>query len=148
MTQEVFKLQVHRLVETYGERYYPPERVKLIFNAVKKLPDGWLENTVSQFIGNNRHAPMLKEFLKEAWDYEKRARQESVFNNFGSVTELLHVAADRAPNREFAKECVKLLEKRQKKMIDESQFKEGCDLLDEAAQILSGKVVHMRGREQ
>jgi len=133
MTQEMFKSQIQRLVETYGERFYPTERVKLIFNAVKKLPDLWMENTVSQFIGNNRQAPVLKDFLTEVWDFERRSKQESLFRGFGNVSQLLHVAANRAPNKDFAKECLRLLDSKNKGTIDKSEFQKNCDLLDEAA---------------
>lgn len=138
MTQEAFKLQMQRLIDCYGERSYPTERVKLIYNAIKKLPDLWLENAVSYFIGNNRQAPMLKEFNDEALDYEKRSRENSAIGNFSNPLEYMFKAAKYVPNAEFAQESLKLLRKKLSGEITKAQFAEGCDLLDQAAKLCEG----------
>lgn len=62
MTPEVFEREMVRLRAAYGDKGYPDDRVKLIWNAVKKMPDVWMENTVNRFIGNMRNSPVLEDF--------------------------------------------------------------------------------------
>lgn len=136
MTQEAFKLQMDRLKGVYGERAYPEERLRLVFNAVKKMPDAWMENTANHFIGDLKQAPMLKDFVGEIEDSKRRDREYTTGGISNPVTVLKKVAVN-ARNREFTSACIKLLSDRKK--YNTEQWEEACGLLDEAAKLFESK---------
>ena len=62
MTQDEFKSQMDRLIETYGKSVYNPERLKLVWEACQYLPQPWLKYQVDTWIGSLRTAPLVPEF--------------------------------------------------------------------------------------
>lgn len=133
MTVEQFDEQMGRLVETYGERSYPNERKKIIWNAVRKLPDYWMESTVTQFIGNNRYAPMLKEFLAEVEEFEKQLAFNRATSRTVTPYDVLRDAKGNTQNKEFAQKCLEMLTQHNQGKLRGKMWHEACDYLDEAA---------------
>lgn len=75
MNQEVFKEQIERLKEVYdtrGASAYPEARVKVLFGAIKHMPDHWVETTVNDFIGDSRQPPLVGDFKRKVLEYEER----------------------------------------------------------------------------
>lgn len=70
MTQDHFKIQAKRLMDTYGKQHFSEERLKLIWLEVKDFADEWFENVCSGFIGYMRQAPMVTDF-REACSIER-----------------------------------------------------------------------------
>lgn len=85
MEKPLYQRQMNRLAETFGATQYKPERLELIWREVKDLPEHWMTQTVDQFIGEFRQAPLLPEFREavsrfreKTWSAEKdRHRRES-----------------------------------------------------------------------
>ncbi len=61
-----FDSQIKRLKETYKDHAYPPERVRLLWNSFKKLPEGMFERIVDRLIAYNRQVPMQDDFAAAA----------------------------------------------------------------------------------
>lgn len=139
MTARKFAEQLDRLKSTYGERNYPAERVAILHNAVKSQSDEWLESAVTHFIGNNRQAPMLKEFIDEIEDSKRRNLEYSRRGGSGSPVEVLKRVAVTAENKEFARFCVKALEEKLSGRITREQFfNEVMPMIDDTANRLCG----------
>ena len=62
MTTIHFQSEIERLVKVFGDKAYPKERTKLIWDQVKYLSDEWMTNTVNYFIGYLRTPPLMAEF--------------------------------------------------------------------------------------
>ena len=74
MTENEFRTQMTRLIETFGKAPYGTERVKLLWNEVSDMPDYYFEKCVSSWIGAMRQAPLLGEF-RDAAATAKRTSQ-------------------------------------------------------------------------
>ena len=70
MQREVFARQIDRLKSTYGDRAYPDERMKIIYNSLANYPDHYLERAVNDFIANMRQSPMLSDFVEKFSQFE------------------------------------------------------------------------------
>jgi hypothetical protein len=73
VTKEQFAVHMQRLVDTFGDRAYPPERMKLIYQEVADFGDTWWKLEVDKLIGNHRIAPLLSE-IREAAAREREGR--------------------------------------------------------------------------
>jgi hypothetical protein len=60
---ELFTQQVTRLRSTFGQKFYPDERVQTIWKSLSDMTDGWFEKLVTDFISNSRNAPLPSEFM-------------------------------------------------------------------------------------
>lgn len=76
MNESEFLLQIDRLKETYGEKIYSNERIKLIWNQLKHVPQKYFENCVSDIIASSPTAPMLPK-LQESLSGKTDQIQES-----------------------------------------------------------------------
>lgn len=145
MNDAAFRTQIDRLKEVYGEKAYPVERMKIMFNAVKAMPDYWMESSVNEFIGNHRQAPLLEAFLKKIDEHREKERYDNAHENrsgvsgFGKLGTSLGEAALYSANQSFSKACTSLIRKKQEGKINYEDFLHHCDLLDEAAQELDRK---------
>lgn len=70
---KIFNEQIIRLRGCFGDRAYPDDRAKVIWDEVKFLNNDWLKKTVDKFIGELRQAPLLIEF-REAASRERNLR--------------------------------------------------------------------------
>lgn len=141
MTEAKFLEHMGRLKRMWPNAY-PNERATLLFNAVKAMPDFWMEQTTNYFISNSRMAPLLEQFQEKIVSYEERKKEEALqdkqLSGFGSVTgsnflSQMETAALTTENKEFAKRCTQLLRDKLEGKITEEQFRQGCDFLDQAA---------------
>lgn len=67
-----FEKGVNRLRDVYGDRFYPDERVKVLWQEVKDLPDSWFDSVVTRFIAEHDRAPMIPQFREEISKYRER----------------------------------------------------------------------------
>ena len=70
MDKQEFVTQIDRLKNTYGDKQYPEERVKVIWSEVKDRASAWLERQVSHWIASSRMAPLLPE-IRDAMSLER-----------------------------------------------------------------------------
>lgn len=92
MDFEFYKNQIARLVQTFGEKSYPGERVSVLWEYVRSFDQNWFNETVSEFIANSRQAPLVKEFRdaaekKNLAEWEKKKRYESAISKSFSPNE-------------------------------------------------------------
>ena len=145
MTLEKFNEQMARLSETFP-RTYSPERMKLIWAAVKHQPDGIFERVTTRLLQTRRVAPLLNEFneaLEEIVNEDKQRAREYAGNQ--GILEQLQQA--QALNRgsadpELVKACLKHLRSFLDRKMSKKEFDEGCHMLDVAASEL------MKGRRK
>lgn len=70
MTYLEFNAGMLRLKNTYEAKYYPPERVKVLWHEIQGFSSQWFMHVVDEFIGSMRQAPLLNEF-REAMSKER-----------------------------------------------------------------------------
>ena len=139
MTMEMFAKQIDRLKETYGERNYPAERSRLIFNAMKAIPDTVFEGFVTDFIGNQLRAPVLKCFNEKAQEYERHVAQDRLSSGFGMaggglLSQLRAMEKVSLAKSEFVRERLKLLEQFMKKKLSKEHLDQGLSLILQAVE--------------
>lgn len=137
MTNEFFITQVKRLKDVYGEKAYPDERVRLMWNAFKNCFDEVFKEACDDLITHRRTAPMLPEMLEAVdvcinRDKERRLQTQQVISGQDVLTQM-KAASKISPNKDFSSMCIKLLDDYQKGKLTKKQFEEGCDFLDETA---------------
>lgn len=64
MTRGEFASQVKRLSATYGERFYPMERVESLYKRFHKSSILALTEAVTQLIGNEIHPPNMNKMVE------------------------------------------------------------------------------------
>jgi hypothetical protein len=138
VTQQEFNMQAGRLIETYGEKAYPNERLKIIFDSVQDMPGAWLAQTVTEFIGNLRVPPLQKEFVEkrtariEADKFDQSTR--SGLSAASPLTALESAARRSGPaEKEYVQFCLTVLEKKISGKMDNVKFLEACRYLDDWA---------------
>lgn len=137
MTNEKFIEQMTILTSVYGPKAYPQERMKLILNAIKNMPDHWMESAVTHFVANNRQSPMLKDFIDEMEDYKKRRNEYARSGGSGSIIEILKEIPLTDSNKEFAQFCVKAISDKCSGKITKEQFwNEVMPLIEKTADLL------------
>lgn len=67
MTYPEFEIQMKRVFSEFDQKFYGPEKMKLIWNAVQVLPSRQFEKVVSELIANFRQAPLPKDFRDAAF---------------------------------------------------------------------------------
>lgn len=85
MNPQHFKIQVTRLLNTFGKAAYPDERVNLMWRELSGLPDESWTRMVDTLIADHRFAPLMPEIRdlaaierEKAWAIEKaQHRRES-----------------------------------------------------------------------
>lgn len=75
MTQEAFKSQLQRLKNQWPSAY-GDERTKVLFHAVKSLPDWWMESSVNHFLKEFATAPLPRHFIERADEYEEERKNK------------------------------------------------------------------------
>lgn len=75
MTHQEFIAEMGRLSQVFGERSYPTERTKLIWNVSQSLPVETFRRVVEGFIGSSRQPPLMPEF-RDAIQAERQHERE------------------------------------------------------------------------
>ncbi|HMX98737.1 MAG TPA: hypothetical protein PK473_03110 [Nitrosomonas sp.] len=139
MELEVFQIQIKRLKETYGDKAYPEERIKVLWAQFKNVQNHEFVDTVTMLIANHRQPPMLGEIEKEIQLAINRTkdglRDYTGPRNFQG---LLKEAEKNNKNadKEFVRACVQLLTDKLNRKYTMEQFLEGCAHLDKTARLL------------
>lgn len=76
MQHEDFKREIARLVQVFGDRNYPKERVNLLWQAFSYCQEEDVTAAVSHLIGNTLKPPLQRE-LAEAIEEAARERREN-----------------------------------------------------------------------
>lgn len=72
INREQFRLQMNRMIDTFGDRYFPEQRELMIWECVEGLPYYTVIRLVDKFIRGAKHAPLPQDF-SEAVASEMRA---------------------------------------------------------------------------
>lgn len=75
ITREQFHLQIDRLVDTFGDRHFPDQRVQMIWEVVDGLSYQTVIAIVDSFISESKHAPLPVDFKKAVRESGHKARQ-------------------------------------------------------------------------
>jgi len=67
-----FKTQIERLNNVFGERSFPEERSKLLWEAFKECDAEWFRRACNFFIGESRFPPTLSQFKENLSSHNKR----------------------------------------------------------------------------
>lgn len=84
MQRTEFENQISRLEATFGK--IPPDRLGLIWNAVKNKGQAWMDSAVNNFIGNMRSQPLLKDFLARMEDEDDSQKKLPMPSRVPEVT--------------------------------------------------------------
>lgn len=60
-----FMIQMNRITNCFGSKYFPMERIKLIKEETKDLGNFELARIVDYFVGNSKFAPTVEDFRKQ-----------------------------------------------------------------------------------
>lgn len=133
MTRDNFRLQIQRLQKTWGERYYPAERVELYWRAFSADSDGDFISAVEWLIARSRQPPMLEDIEKAVEEARTRRKTEEQRGRDASFAAILREAEKRnggLANRELVRTCVDLVERKCRGKISPQHFDEGMALVD------------------
>lgn len=134
MTEVEFNRQIERMKATFGERRFPNEFCRLIWERAAKLPAFWFEGCANQIIGSMR-PPTLADFVKDAEDWERREKSRNTETD-SNVVSLLEKAARRG-NSDFGKTCAQLLRDKLAGKYTPEQWEEAMQYLEETAEKLN-----------
>lgn len=146
MTDEIFASQIDRLKEVWPNAF-PKPRLALIHNAVKRMPDFWMETTCNRFVGDlplNR-PPVLRDFIEamKAHELEEHERRKNADQGNSGIVQVLEKAeekVERTSDRDFASLCVKVVRQYVAKQLTPKQFDEACKMLAKTAREMNPSV--------
>lgn len=82
MTQVEFDTQVKRLVDTYGEKAFPAERVRIMWGHVSGYDRDWFRRLCDKLIASCRQAPVYADYAEDVnherdriWTAQKHSRK-------------------------------------------------------------------------
>ena len=88
MNNDEFKSQIMRLIDCYGPRFYPEERVKAIYNQFRHIDLEVFKRAISFLIAENLYAPVLTK-IRDAvgvslgeYRHEKKERLKEEMENY------------------------------------------------------------------
>lgn len=139
---DAFATQITRLKDTFGEKYYTTERVRVIALALRGIEPAIMERVVTRLIATRRVAPLLRELLEaceEVRSEDKQAARERVAGSSSFMGQLEDAARKDTgtADPEFVKACLKHLRERLDGKTTMEQFREGCGYLNQVAAELS-----------
>ena len=137
MTRECFEKQIGRLSETFGDKYYQPHRLVLIWEAVRNYKDYEFEQAVTRCIQTERVAPLVPGLLKALDNViasqRQRARENAVAAIQTPIDALLHASNNTPANKDYVQACLKLIRDKISGRLNHDGFLEGCDFLEKNA---------------
>lgn len=72
-----FQVQIDRLISRYGQRYYPPERIKTLWSRIEHRSIHTLTKAVDYLIGNNQTDPDNKKIFEAIQNAERQLNKAS-----------------------------------------------------------------------
>jgi hypothetical protein len=66
VTQEHYNAQMGRIYSLFGDKAFPAERLKIVWQTCKDLPDRSFTKIIDHFASSFRHAPLPKDFIEAA----------------------------------------------------------------------------------
>jgi len=89
LLQTEFTHQVDRLKSSFGEKNYPAERIKILWDELRHQDAAWMNKVVTRLIGESRFPPLLPEFRdalaiqrERGWNTEKQQMARSASEAF------------------------------------------------------------------
>jgi len=76
MNNDDFKIQILRLIDCYGPRFYPEERVKAIYEEFKTIDIVVFKKAIAYLIAENLYAPVLNKIREAVNQFEGSYRAE------------------------------------------------------------------------
>jgi hypothetical protein len=76
ITRDQFYLQIERLSDTFGEKYFPEQRTLMIWETVSDLEYNTVIAVVDAFIRNSKHAPLPSDFIEAVRDATKNTKRK------------------------------------------------------------------------
>lgn len=126
-----FATQIDRLKEVFSDRLYPDVRVKILFNALSKYPDHYMERAVNEFVLDSRQAPLLHEFMEKFSTYEDEKQYAQII-----TIEDLRRASHKSANKEFASLCFGVIEKKLTGKISQKEFDQALQYIEQTARLM------------
>lgn len=71
VTKPQLDIQIDRLIETFGEKFFSSQRIVMIWDAVEGLEYASVISIVDEFISSAKHPPLPKDFSIAAKDYKR-----------------------------------------------------------------------------
>jgi hypothetical protein len=145
MTEDQFKGEMKRVIETWSQRLYPAQRVEMFWTAFREVSAPVFQDAVADLIANNRVPPMLEAFQKAVDISKIRATQGK--NRNAGIWSQLDQAADlcEIADKEYVRACSVHRTRFLEGKISRESFFKGCDELDSlAATIMRAKKAERR----
>jgi hypothetical protein len=134
-----YKQQIERLKQQWPSAY-SEERMMVIFNAFRDVPNFDFRDAVTHCLGNCKGSPLLPDLIEAVNKTRSIRLQKERIDEEAAFGALDYAArANTTADRDFVNQCLKLLEDLQTKKITKKQFDQGCDLLDSAAKLFKNK---------
>lgn len=137
MTRECFEKQIGRLSETFGDKYYQPHRLVLIWEAVRNYKDYEFEQAVTRCIQTERVAPLVPGLMKALDSVIASTRQRYRENAMAAIQTpldaLLHASNNTPANKDYVQACLKLIRDKIGGRLSHAGFLEGCEFLEKNA---------------
>jgi hypothetical protein len=140
MTDDEFNAQMSRLGAMFGNKAYTGERLKFILLEVRKQRADVFERAVTRLIKTKRVTPLVLDIVEAVQaihgeDKQRALESAPAFRGYGEI--LGNAAAKTRADGDFVKACIKLLSDYTSAKIDRAQFEDGCDSLDELANVIN-----------
>lgn len=74
ITEHQFDVEMDRLENTFGTKFYNSSRKRMIWNHAQKLPQEGFVRVVDGMIATHRHAPLPKDFIEATYAELRRWR--------------------------------------------------------------------------
>lgn len=141
MLELTFQNQIKRLQNRWP-RTYETELVAILWRAFKEIPDDLFIEATDHCIGNMRQAPMFQDLDEAVARAKSRKWESQARTGDGNISRIMEDAQrlNHKADPDFVAACVKTLNERLSGAITASQFKEGCRLLEQAANELNPKI--------
>jgi len=137
MTLPEFKEQIGRLKKIFGDKYYPNDRMQLMYECYKSTKYSYFEAAINYLVLNSRRAPLLEDITKAlnrnvARRYSSGSLKNDTDIKIRDFSDVLNIPGETS-NPEFVQTCKAHLKNYWNGKIDLKQFLQGCDELDEMA---------------
>lgn len=136
MEREVWEKQIDRIKATWGERYYPHERVALFYRVFQNTSVADFADAIDNLIANRTHPPLLEELSKavEAAKVRRNQAQRDGLSIAGIMQLAQRVNTDT--DRDFVRSCIRLFREKNSNVISSEEFEKSCHQLDALAESL------------
>lgn len=103
----------------------------IFWRTFQTTNDDTFTSAIDELIAYHRSSPMVEEVAKAIDTAKKRERASR--DESASLLTTLKQASQKSPNKEYARMCVSLIEKKFKGELTTEQFFEGCNYLEKVA---------------